>query len=407
MLPDLFSTCGPQEKRVFCALQKFGPVSKSQLLALTGLKLTTLSRFLRPLEELRLVVRPQFGESSGGRKPALYDVTDRDYYLLGVDISRTYMQIVLTDLKLRVRASRCFHMDGQSTPERTVRTIVETARELADQATTPGGRIVLAGVGAVGPMSRTDGVLLSPRYFQASGWKDVPLVSMLRQGLGCPVSLDNGANTAVLAEALYGIGRGVPRVVYVNCGVGIRTGTFLDGVLIRTSQNAEDVFGHMVVNADGRLCTCGKRGCLDCYATIRAVTSEFAECRARGEHSDLPADVTWESICAAARQGDALAASVLRHAATYLGIGLSNLINLLGPGLVILSGPLIRQSNLFYETAAGVAQKQVWAVQSGVKFHRGGSLEEDAIAVGGAALALEEAAEALPDSRVQAVQHSG
>lgn len=407
MLPDLFSACGPQEKRVFCALQKLGPVSKSQLLAITGFKLTTLSRFLRPLEERRLVVRPQFGESSGGRKPVLYDVTDRDYYLLGVDISRTYMQVVLTDLKLHVLASRRFHMGERFTPERTVQTIVKTARELAERTTPAGGRIVLAGVGAVGPMSRTKGVLLSPRYFQAAGWKDVPLVAMLQEGLGCPVSLDNGANTAVLAEALYGIGRGVPRVVYVNCGVGIRTGTFLDGALIRTPQNEEDVFGHMVVNADGRLCTCGKRGCLDCYATIRAVTSEFVERRARGDRSALPADAAWESICAAAQQGDALAEDVLRHAATYLGIGLSNLINLLGPGLVILSGPLIRQSDLFFETAAGVAQKHIWAAQSGVVFHRGGSLEEDAIAVGGAALALEEAAGALPDHRVQAVQRSG
>lgn len=406
-MPDLFDTCGPQERRVFCALQKTGPMSKSQLLAATGLKLTTLSRFLRPLKELKLVVCPQFGESSGGRRPALYDVPDRSYYLLGVDISRTYMRIVLTDLKLHVVVSHWFDMGEWATPEWTVQTIIKTAQDMLAQRVETGGRIIRAGVGTVGPMSRAEGVLISPRYFQASGWQQVPIVSMLQQGLGCPVSLDNGANTAVLAESLYGIGRDVSRVVYVNCGVGIRIGTFMDGVLIRTPQNEEDVFGHMVVNADGRLCTCGKRGCLDCYVTIRAVTADFEKRRKLGEPSALPPDASWEEICVAAQQGDALADNVLRNAATYLGIGLSNLINLLGPGLVILSGPLIRESELYYEVAAGMAKKQAWSAQSGVVFHRGGCLEEDAMAVGGAALALEEAISAPPTCSAQPASQFG
>lgn len=407
MPSNLFSACGPQEIRVFSALQKAGPLSKSQLLAATGLKLTTLSRFLRPLEELKLVTRPQFGESSGGRKPVLYDVMDRGYYLLGVDISRTYMQVVLTDLKLRVIAARRYEMDEQSTPEWAVCTISQIAKTFLRQVCKTGGTIVLAGIGVVGPMSREKGILLSPRYFQASGWRhQVPIVSMLEQELGCPVSLDNGANTAVLAESLYGIGRGVSRVVYVNCGVGIRTGTFLDGTLIRTPQNEEDVFGHMVVNADGRICTCGKRGCLDCYASIRAVESNFATCRASAESSALPANATWEQICDAARQGDALAADVLRHAAEYMGIGLSNLINLLAPGLVILSGPLIQRSELFYETAAATAKERIWTAQSGVVFHRGGCMQENAMAVGAAALALEEALAVRP-TMFRAVSQTG
>lgn len=381
-------------------LQKNGPISKNQLMAATGYKLTTLSRFLRPLEERALVVRPQMGASSGGRRPVLYDVNDHGYYLLGVDVSRTYLQVVLTDLKLRVVEERRFEMDAASTPEWTVRAVADTAASLLQEGDARGGRLLLAGVGAVGPMSRAQGLLHAPAYFEAPGWdRDVPLVPMLEQALGCTVSLDNGANAAVLAESLYGIGVGVPRVVYVNCGMGVRTGTFLDGSLIRTPQNEEDVFGHMVVDADGLPCGCGKRGCLDCYASARAAAHAFEARRRAGEASALPAEADWQAVCAGADAGDALASDVIGRAGWYLGVGLSNLINLLSPGLVVLSGPLIRSSALYYETAARTAREQAWAAQSGVVFHRGGRLGGDAMAIGAAALALEEAVGTLPGLR--------
>lgn len=400
MLTNLFAGCGVHERRVFNALQKAGPMSKSQLLEATGYKLTSLNRFLRPLETKKLVVQLQFGESSGGRKPMLYDVTNRGHYLLGLDISRIYMQVVLTNLKMQPIAARRFEMDIQSTPEWTIHTAAQTARQfLKQECGESEGQIVLAGIGAVGPMQRSDGVLLSPRFFRAAGWQQVPVVSMLREKLGCPVSLDNGANTAALAESLYGIGRGVSRVVYVNCGVGIRTGTFFDGMIIRTPQNEEDVFGHMVVDADGKRCICGKQGCLDCYASARAITADFSVRRQAGESSTLPHGAAWEQICVAADEGDALASDVLRHAGRYLGVGLSNLVNLLAPGLVILSGPLIRQSRLYYDTAANTAKHLLWTTQSGVAFHRGGRMQEDAIAVGGAALALEEALDVPVENR--------
>lgn len=398
MLSDLFRSCGEQEKRVFMVLQKSGPLSKNQLMDTTGYKLTSLCRFLRSLEEKKLVVCSQFGESSGGRRPVLYDVGSGNYCLLGVDISRTYTQVAVTDLKLRVCTSRLFAMDASSTPDWTVRNIAEAAREMLAGPT--GRQLVLAGVGAVGPMSREKGKLIAPAHFKAPGWKDVPIVSMLEQALHCPVALDNGANTAVLAESLYGIGRGTSRVLYVHCGVGIRMGMFLDGVLIRTPQNQEDVFGHMVVNADGRRCTCGKHGCLDCYASVRAVSAVFHERQVGGEPSALTPDAAWGDICQAGEQGDSLAADVLRQAARYLGVGLSNLISLLSPGLVILSGPLIRHSQLFYETAVHTVQKQIQSSQADVRFYRGGELEDNAISVGAAALALEEAAGVLPERAV-------
>ena len=385
MVSRIFSACGAQERRVFAVLQKAGPMPKSSLMAHTGLKLTTLNRFLRPLVENGLVLQAQMGESSGGRRPALYDVNERAFCLLGADISRIHTRVVLTDPKLRVLAAERFEMDGRMTPARTVQAVAESAARMAGR-TGVSGRVALAGVGTVGPMSRARGALLSPAYFQAPGWKDVPLVKMMEDALGCPVSLENGANAAALAESLYGIGRGVARVVYVNCGMGIRMGTFFDGRLIRTPTNEEDVFGHMVINAEGLPCVCGRRGCLDCYASARAVAAEYA----RRTGTALP----WKKICDEAAHGGA-AADVLRAAGEVLGVALANLAGLLAPGLIILSGPLVQRSALFYETAAQAAARDPRG--TACRFHRGGRLGDDAMAAGAAALALEEAMDARAD----------
>ncbi|HCC00114.1 MAG TPA: transcriptional regulator [Ruminococcaceae bacterium] len=386
---DLFSSLEPQERRVFWVLQKQGPLSKNQLQQITGFKLTTLNRFLRPLEEKSLVIRSQFGKSSGGRKPALYDVNDRTYYILGADISRIYMKVVVTNLKMQVVLSRHFDMEETSTPEWTVKKITEVVKELLLTKVID-AKILLAGVGTVGPMDKPRGMLTSPRYFKAPGWHNVPISMLLESTLGCHVALDNGANTAVLAESLYGIGCGHDRVLYVNCGMGIRMGTFFDGALIHTAENEEDTFGHMVVNADGIRCACGKRGCLDCYASARAIAENFKRHREAGEGSTLPANAPWRDICMAATD-DHLAKEMILRAAFYLNVGLSNLIGLLEPGLVILSGPLIQISTLYYQTVVKQANLLNYSHKNKTNFHRGGNFKGDAIAVGAAALALEEA----------------
>lgn len=369
---------------MFGAVQKRGPMPKADIQEQTGLKLTTLNRFMQPLLEAGLLTEEAYGPSSGGRRPVLYDVDRRRYALVGVDISRTYSQVVATDLKLTVLGRRRIPMTADSTPERLLGQVAGIAEELLRQA---GPRtLLLAGVGAVGPLDTAAGVITAPVHFEAPGWKDVPAAAMLGDALGCPAAFDNGANAAALLEAFFGIGRGERNVLYVNCGVGIRTGACLGGTLLRTPGNAEDVFGHMVVDIDGLPCTCGKRGCLDCYASLRAVAEA---CAAQG--GEAPAAEEYPGICRSAERGEEPARSVMLSAAEYMGVGLCNLINLLNPGAVILSGPLIRHSGLFYAQAVKIAAAGCNYPENTVAFHRGGKFGEDAMSAGAAAFALETA----------------
>jgi predicted NBD/HSP70 family sugar kinase len=389
---DTWNDLGVDAKKVFRLVLQKGPVTKGQLTKLSGFKLTTLNRIMLPLEELSLVVKSEIGESSGGRKPVLYDVNPQKYYLVGIDISRLYTQAVLTNLKL-VPLEKCyFDMNRESSPEATLQRILEWLAIALPKI--KDGLVLGIGLGTVGPLDRSNGIVLNPENFEAKGWENIPLKSLLEAKTGLPVIMDNGANAAVLAETHYGMGKGIRNVMYLNCGIGIRTGVISAGSFVRTVNDTEDTFAHMVIDVNGKACRCGNRGCVERYSSIHSIQEEFSRELEQGETCRIkkpPGQITYLDICQAAEHNDPLARKVIQNAAVIMGTGLANFIQLLNPGIVVLSGPLIRGSRLFYEECVATARKRgYWHKGKNIVFSRGGAFVENAIAIGSAALVIED-----------------
>jgi predicted NBD/HSP70 family sugar kinase len=382
-------------REIFGMLQKRGPLTKNDLLQITGTNLTTLNRIMHPLEEERLVVEVGIGESSGGRKPVLYGLNPKKFYILGIDISRPYTQLIITNPILEIVDKRLFDMDESFTPEKTVKQIGDLFQEMTMKLETGIQLFLGAGLGTVGPLERDRGIMTSPKFFAAPGWVKVPIKNMLEQELKLPVDIDNGANTAILAELFLGEGKAFQNIAYFHCSVGIRTGAISAGTIVRSMNDAEDSFGHMVIDlVNGELCVCGNYGCIECYSSIHAIVREFTAALKRGRISKVakPLDeINFIDICRAAENGDELAREVIINAATIFGAGLANYINLLNPGLVILNGPLIEDSLLFYEVCTSAAYKRLYSKTANlVKFSKGGCFGLDAIAVGAAAMVVEK-----------------
>jgi len=382
-----------EAKNIYNLIQKNGPQSKNNLLLLTNMKLTTLNRIMEPLEDEGLIIQSSIGESTGGRKPVLYDVNAYKGYLAGIDISRTYTQVVITNLKMEILYRQQFNMNKSHTPNKTVEYINDIINNGLKNIKVGEERLLGVGVGTVGPMDRERGIIINPINFDAPGWNDVHLKEMLEDKIQHPVFLDNGANTAVMAEMLFGKGKSFSNLVYINCGVGIRTGAISSRTIVRTVNNAEDAFGHMVIDVDGEPCSCGNFGCLECYSSIPAITNKFVSGLKKGRTSKVSKpinDINYVDICTAAENGDELAKEILTGSAIILGTGLANFINLLNPGLIILSGPLVKHSSLFYEVCIEVALRKCYKNhQDRIVFSKGGYFEDNAIAVGSAAMVLE------------------
>ncbi|MCX7746479.1 MAG: transcriptional regulator [Clostridia bacterium] len=390
---DIFEGLNDETKKIFDVIQKNGPITKNDLSLITGMKLTTLIRLMQPLEEAGLIVESRIGESTGGRKPVLYDVNTNKFYIVGIDISRIYTQIVITNLKMEVLDKYRFEMESSCSPAVTVNKIVKVLEASMEKINNDSRRLLGVGIGTVGPLDREKGIVINPVNFEAPGWENVSLKWMFEEKLRCPVILDNGANAAVLAETYFGAGKGLRNVVYFNCGVGIRTGAISSGSIIRTFNNSEDVFGHMVIDVDGEECSCGNYGCIECYSSILTITKKFISEIKKGRVTSIVkpvSQISYMDICKAAEKNDLLAKEILQSAAAILGTGLANFINLLNPSLVILSGPLVYHSEIFYQTCIHIASKKCYSnKENSIIFNRGGYFEENAISVGSAALVVE------------------
>ncbi|MBU3177690.1 ROK family protein [Clostridium estertheticum] len=391
---NILKNLSNEEKKIFNSLQTNGPITKSEISRLTEIKLTTLKCTMDLLEKKRIIVREAIGQSTGGRKPVLYDVNLLEFYIIGIDISRVHTQVIITNLKMKILHKEMFYMDVSCSPEETVRRIYGIINKANSSLKLASRNLVGIGLGTVGPLDIKNGTMMSPVNFSALGWSNVPIREMLEKKLKSPIIIENGVNAAVIGEYFYGIGKGVENIAYLNCGIGIRTGTVLSGTLMRTISDEEDGLGHMIVNIHGEKCKCGNLGCIEGYSSINAIIKKFSLEVKKGRNTIINKqleNIEYKDICIAAERNDNLSKEVLIGAALILGTGLVNYINLLNPGLVILSGPLIINSKLFYNECIKTVLKRLHPDRmKKIIFSRGGFFKENAISLGAVALVIKD-----------------
>ena len=260
--------------------------------------------------------------------------------VLGIDIGGTKVAISVGDRAGNVIARTRRATDPCGVASEDVARLAADAREAVASAGCTLDDLAAIGVSAPGPLDPGGRRLLGPPNLP--GWRDVPLADLLEADLGVPVTLENDANAAALAEWQFGAGRGFRHVVYLTMSTGVGAGLILDGQLYRGQGRASGEIGHTRVDwrEDAERCSCGNRGCLEAYVGGAAWTRRL---RRRTPGSSEVArlagnsgSVTPEHVVAAARAGDSFARSEMQRFNEYLARGIVNLGFTLAPELVVL-----------------------------------------------------------------------
>ncbi len=241
---------------------------------------------------------------------------------------------------------------GLSPVRRTATSISDSPRVTAERLARLAGEAVSAAglsweeIGAVGVGS--PGVIESGRgtvvRWPNFGWENVPLAELMEGSLPVSVYVTNDANAAALGEAVYGSGKRYRSSVTITLGTGIGGGIILDGKLVEGFRSAGGEPGHMVIRRGGIPCTCGRRGCFECYASATALKRETAKAMLKDPASLLwkeaasPEEVTGRTAFDAAARGDKSAKRVIKRYVENLGEGIVDLANLLRPEVIILGG---------------------------------------------------------------------
>lgn len=215
------------------------------------------------------------------------------------------------------------------------------------------------GIGVAGLIDRIRGIVLfSPNLHTIEG---INFVESLHKQFSVSVFIENDANAAALGERWIGAGREFNNFVLLTLGTGIGGGIIYEGRL----ANITAEIGHMSINADGEKCPCGNYGCLELYAAAKAIIARVISALEKGAESLLREcckgsfyKVTAEDIYRAALEGDNLAREVLKDTGRYLGIGIANIINIMSPEAIILTGGLVGAWNIYVQEAIKEAGKR-------------------------------------------------
>ncbi|WP_344823001.1 ROK family protein [Actinocorallia longicatena] len=363
------------------ALYLQGPKSRQRLVGMTGLSVGTVSSLVTGLIGEGFVREAGVLGSDGGRPRTLVRIDPEYGYVVGAVVEETRLRVELFDAALGgvARASWPLALGVQGA-EMVAARVLEGVEELLAEAGVARERVLGVGLGVPGVVEQVPEPVL---HAQAYGLPRVPLGALLRAGTDLPVFLENGAKTLGQAEQWFGAGRDAEDLVVTLLGTGVGASIISHGTLYRGASSSAGEWGHTKVEPGGRMCRCGVRGCLEAYVGSGALLERYREVTGR----DLSGGDEEEAV--ALLFADPAAAPVLDEAVRHLSVALSNLINLLNPGRVVLGGwlgQLLGRSRLTeIRTATGALT--LTHPYAGTEI-RVGEMGGDAVSVGAALLVV-------------------
>jgi glucokinase len=269
-----------------------------------------------------------------------------DGYFIGVDLGGTSILAaavrqgdVLVEEKKKTRA--------EQGPEAIVDRVEAVIRKVLEAADDEGPAEAIC-IGAPGAVDRTSGVV---RRAPNLGWENFPLGEHLEKRLGLPVILENDVNIGVVGEHVHGAGRGSLHVAAIFVGTGVGGGLVINGLPVDGFRGAAGEFGHIVVKPQGRLCPCGREGCVEAYSSKTAMEAMVREKIDEGRQSivlDVMHDkgkdnLTSSVIEKALEEKDEVMGEVVRTAQYYLGLLTADVVNAFDPEVIVFGGGVVER----------------------------------------------------------------
>ncbi|XP_029915969.1 bifunctional UDP-N-acetylglucosamine 2-epimerase/N-acetylmannosamine kinase isoform X1 [Myripristis murdjan] len=306
---------------------------------------------------------------------------------LAVDLGGTNLRVAI--ICMRGNIVKKYTQPNPKTYEARIQLILQMCADAIRDAVVLNCRILGVGISTGGRVNPQEGVVLhSTKLIQE--WSSVDLRTPISDALHLPVWVDNDGNCAALAERKFGHGKGVENFVTIITGTGIGGGIIQHHELVHGSTFCAAELGHIMVSLDGPECMCGSRGCIEAYASGMALQREAKRLhdedllKVEGMDMKLVEPVTAVHLINAARLGNSKAEAVLNTASTALGVGITNILHMVNPSLVILSGVL---ASYYQAPVQHIISSRALSSTQGIKIVKS-DLEEPAL-LGAASMVLD------------------
>lgn len=268
-------------------------------------------------------------------------------YYAGIDLGGTNIKCGIADETGEIIKKDSIPTHAEKGFTYVAEAMAEAVQKLAEDT---GVQLCGIGVGCPGMIDNKNGVVV---YSNNLKWNNEPLAEVLQKKFNLPIRITNDANAAAYGEFLCGAGREYSSIVMLTLGTGVGSGIILNGMLIEGKRGAGAEFGHETIRYGGKKCTCGRRGCLEAYASATALIEQTKMAMERDKESKLwmicngdQKRVTGKTAFDGVRAGDRTAKRVVKNYINYLAEGIANIANALRPDAVLLGGGICAESEL-------------------------------------------------------------
>jgi glucokinase len=315
--------------------------------------------------------------------------------VLAIDLGGTKIFAAIISNKGQVVAREYCLTLADEGPEAVINRIFSAIDHLLSQRNINPSQLDSISIAAAGAIDFDKGLVTSSPHLP--GWHDVPLRDIVKEKYKVNTFLINEANAAALGEHYLGVGQGVDNLILLTVGTGIGGGIIINGRLYSGASGSAGEVGHITVDVNGPRCSCGNTGCLEALVSGTAVAKEAIKRIRQGERSSLTEivegkieNITAEKVSIAAQGGDSLAAELILKAATYLGVGIANLVNIFNPEMIIIGGGIAKMGDLLLNPARQVVRERAFQLSAQAVQIVPAQLGDDAGVLGAAVFAFQQ-----------------
>ena len=273
-------------------------------------------------------------------------------YRLGIDLGGTNIVAGIVDDNYKIIATAKRKTNSKRPVEAIIDDMAAVALEAVEKAGLKKEDIEAAGVGSPGAIDPENGIVAYSNNLGEKGFYDVPMAKMLKERTGFDFYLENDANSAAYGEFVAGAGKEAENFIMITLGTGVGGGIIIGGKLYSGSNYAGGELGHVVISMDGEMCSCGRQGCWEAYASATALIRQTKQAMIK-----YPDSIMWE-LCAgdinavngltafdAMRKGDEAGKKVVEKYVYYIAVGIANNVNIFQPDIVCIGGGISKEGD--------------------------------------------------------------
>lgn len=378
---------------VLRTIQKHGPISRVEIANRIDLSRPSVSEIVSILIEEHWIEEKSSEIKVRGRQPIPLDINKEKKVIIGLEIGAYSTKVIVSNLKAEILNEIVIEMDVHKNPNEMIEYLGKQINIITETYETKQIEILGIGVGMHGLVDTEKGEnIFAPNL----GWRNVQIKSILENITQLKVIIDNDCNSAAVAEMWFGQGKDESNFISVIVDYGVGASIINNGAIFKGSHHVTGQIGHITIDPDGPLCSCGNYGCLETLTSETAILKKVKRKLKIGEKSnilnqkDKLEDLTIDDFYNAVNNGDEFCINIAQEVARNLGLGFTILINLFGPRFIVLGGSLTKISDALIPIIKEVIQLKVMGEAAKQTPIITSALGNDLYTIGAASLIVED-----------------